>query len=1158
MRHSIHIMFGKNFSQIAQDVMKHILKCGERQHSEYFKSILWFVDNNNNVVLSTIDMSVEDHDSFMTGLENTYQLKISESAFSSNNKEDLIRFFTFLHQNSINLDNQSFRSQLHYCLYFPLYDQEAWDNVKECISILNSLQLPLEIDLFGFSYDLADLINVDIETKDLKSFQKNTVEVIRDVLEVKKKPGSNITHFIIMQNYQSSGISLNLSLATLVKIISEFAIICVECYNELFPSVQSNSGLHALGLSVLSLDKYYYVEYLLHKAYIFALEREGINGIDKIEDVDVVMATNTAQEILVSKINLLSEFYNNEIKTRLSNGISQDVIIQEITPILKNKMAYISTDIEAFIIDKKLSIPTKRAIFSALLGEDDELFDNQMFAENPLWLDDIDKEVFQVYIDANNALINTEKQKEEAVLSKDDHPVVSPLGEIRELRTEIIRTTSYIRKLEKEVDFLSKQVDNIEESKKSLTKDGFYEFGGINYQLLPKIEEKPLAEDYIPHDVKSAAIDLRSGFTRIKNQGKLGACTSFALTSVFEYILKSNKQEEFDLSEPFLYYFSRQKNGEEDDLTGTRIDHAIESLVEFGICIESKWPYKTGSEEEIYQFYTTEPSKEAKEDALIRRVKKAVNVKRTINDIKSSLEDGFPVVISTTLFDSFSNDPSGVISYPTEEEIKTAKNDNISRHHAMVICGYSEEDKLFIVRNSWGTVFGDNGYCYMPYSYITNDELTSYAAAIIEVTNFTAKGIVKRTSLPFGDDVRMRFAIKKNALEEEKRILDSLKNLYARLKMQYNELHELILNPHIQKDLTNSTFQRLTGEKGELQKKYDSSCNEMDDQLSRFDRSTKRKSISIALPIAIMALLEWLYCYFYEKGLNSGLWSADNGILSWLYDNKFLTITFLLALGLIVIGFFILIRNNKRKKLKEELQDICNENNRKVAEKENARKENKLLMHFAGMILSENSKIENNLTNKYQFMQSFYVNLNTWHSNERESLKTVNDQSRAPFISIINNITLDQYFETKKDEITTNISLCNVFIENYQLSEEGIRAFQVKLKQTFCDELLATLRNFTMYDFFTQPKEELFLDHKPPKKLLSELETKSNVFVRHSKSPNPGINIFIFTRNNDEKHNWQTISRPHFSGSPSQNSIISPLKLVMTQMEEFSVDELYI
>ena len=42
--------------------------------------------------------------------------------------------------------------------------------------------------------------------------------------------------------------------------------------------------------------------------------------------------------------------------------------------------------------------------------------------------------------------------------------------------------------------------------------------------------------------------------------------------------------------------------------------------------------------------------------------------------------------------------------------------------HAMLIVGYSDRQEVFIVRNSWGTSWGDKGYGYVPYDYICNDD----------------------------------------------------------------------------------------------------------------------------------------------------------------------------------------------------------------------------------------------------------------------------------------------------------------------------------------------------------------------------------------------------------------------------------------------------
>jgi len=1243
-------MFGQNFAQTLQQVRIYIQKYGEEQHHSYFTGMIWDTDDANNIKLYDADLQQESLD-FMTALENKYQTSLKDAAVDAKSTDDFVRFFSTLQQNRINLNNQGSRSQMHYCLYFPLYEPKAWHDVKNCIAILNDVQRPVEIDLIGISSDLAELFTQENEKIDIKQYQKTTKETLKNVIDFKKKANNSLLHFIVMQNCQRSGISLNLSTETFSKLISEFIILCIECYDELFGLVQPNSELQGLGLSVLSIDKYYYVKYLLHKAYLYSMERERILGIDAIEEVDINMATNTAQSILKNKIHILSDFFDNEIKKRLNNNESHDVIVQEITPILKSKMEMITTECEKFITDDKLSIPAKRTIFSALLGEDDELFDNQIFTEEPLLLDDIDAEALQIFIDANNALLNIKEQETETeaeILEEGGEPVVSPLQEIRKMRTKIIRTTGYIRKLEGEVEKLGTQVENIEESKKSLTDDGFYEFGGTKYILLPKIDETPLQEDYKPHAVKSKTVDLRDGFTSIKNQGAIGSCTAFSVTSIFEYILKSNKQKETDLSEAFLFYNARKKAGNENDyLKGSVISYAIESLVEDGICTEEKWRYKTdGSDEELRTFYSTEPSTEAKDDALLRKVKKAVNVKLSLNDIKSALEDGYPVEVSVNLYDSFNGQNSlGIISLPTAEEIENAKKLEKNSAHAMVLCGFSDEEKLFIVRNSWGKEWGDKGYCYMPYSYITNPELTNatYAITDVAMANVTAKGIVtKRTSLPFGDDVKIRYAIKKNTLDEERIQLEVIKSDYFKLRLKYNELHEKILNPHRQTVLTDSTQKRLANEKQELQKEYEKSCNDMDEKLDDFDDTTKRKSIYKSLPFIILILCEVLYCYLYYKlvvdscvSLDDKYWinfwsnlvvfvlfaiilvagimslikkrkamnsenldssnetekkqkSKEEGVFNLLinlsilaiiilvvryliaypvhteelpvnlYNNRFWIIGSIFFIGIATVGIYIWLRIRKRKLLKNELQEVCDECMNNIGEKENELKNSKLRMHLAGMILSENSKLEHNLSQKYQFMRSFFVNLNTWYTEESSSLKIMNDQIKAPFISIISNNTLDKYFAQKYEALTKNISFCNIFESDYHLSEKGIGEFQKTIKKAFCEELLSSINIFSIYDFIAKSNEEVFLDNISSKELLADLENKSEVFIQHSKSPNTSKSMFIFTRNEDEKHNLNNIVNPYFSILPFQNKIISPLKMIMVQMEELMICDLYL
>jgi C1A family cysteine protease len=45
-------------------------------------------------------------------------------------------------------------------------------------------------------------------------------------------------------------------------------------------------------------------------------------------------------------------------------------------------------------------------------------------------------------------------------------------------------------------------------------------------------------------------------------------------------------------------------------------------------------------------------------------------------------------------------------------------NDTLIGGHAVIICGYDDNTMELILRNSWGTYWGDNGYFYLPYEYL--------------------------------------------------------------------------------------------------------------------------------------------------------------------------------------------------------------------------------------------------------------------------------------------------------------------------------------------------------------------------------------------------------------------------------------------------------
>lgn len=89
--------------------------------------------------------------------------------------------------------------------------------------------------------------------------------------------------------------------------------------------------------------------------------------------------------------------------------------------------------------------------------------------------------------------------------------------------------------------------------------------------------------------------------------------------------------------------------------------------------------------------------------------------------MQGCLAEGYPFVFGFTVYESFESDivaQTGNVPMPSTGE-------TVKGGHAVVAVGYNDEQRVFIVRNSWGNNWGLNGYCLMPYEYLLTAHLTN-------------------------------------------------------------------------------------------------------------------------------------------------------------------------------------------------------------------------------------------------------------------------------------------------------------------------------------------------------------------------------------------------------------------------------------------------
>ena len=218
-------------------------------------------------------------------------------------------------------------------------------------------------------------------------------------------------------------------------------------------------------------------------------------------------------------------------------------------------------------------------------------------------------------------------------------------------------------------------------------------------------------------------VDLRPYMTPVENQGNSNSCTANAMAGAYEYLAKRIKASAHDVSRLFIYYNARELDGAIDADEGTYLRSCIKVLKKYGTCAEATWPFDL---ERIFE----PPHEHAYTEATNFLIEDAYRVDIDLDAMRQCLADGYPFTFGLHLFSSFQKAGSkGLVPMPEPD------NEQHDGGHAMLCVGYSDTDRVFIVRNSWGEGWGDRGYCYIPYDYMTNPDLNGDLWAIRHVAD---------------------------------------------------------------------------------------------------------------------------------------------------------------------------------------------------------------------------------------------------------------------------------------------------------------------------------------------------------------------------------------------------------------------------------------
>lgn len=212
----------------------------------------------------------------------------------------------------------------------------------------------------------------------------------------------------------------------------------------------------------------------------------------------------------------------------------------------------------------------------------------------------------------------------------------------------------------------------------------------------------------------AAKVDVRKHCSHIENQGRLGSCVAQAIVGMAEYMERRTYGRHIDASRLFVYKMARQLDGFRGD-TGAYIRTGMKGLRLFGAPAERYWPYDVskfdedpsgfvfalGQNFQALSYYRLDQGARSREDVL-RLLKCFVSTER-------------PVVFGFRVY-SFGNE-KGEFPMP-------AAGQRPYGGHAVMAVGYDDEYVIgkskgaILIRNSWGTGWGQKGYGWLPYDYV--------------------------------------------------------------------------------------------------------------------------------------------------------------------------------------------------------------------------------------------------------------------------------------------------------------------------------------------------------------------------------------------------------------------------------------------------------
>jgi C1A family cysteine protease len=210
------------------------------------------------------------------------------------------------------------------------------------------------------------------------------------------------------------------------------------------------------------------------------------------------------------------------------------------------------------------------------------------------------------------------------------------------------------------------------------------------------------------------SVDLREAWWGIGDQENTGSCVGWGSTdgvARYMFVRAGRLAQNDKLSPRFTWMASKETDQfatrpetmiEEG---GTSLKAAVDILRKFGAVPEALLPFHIATKMYTGQentFYAT---------AATRKIASYFNLQRNLPNWRAWLAAHGPVLVGLNVDHTWDN------ATATGGNLDTFQPNTVRGGHAVALIGY-RTDGRFIVRNSWGTSWGDNGFGFPSEAYI--------------------------------------------------------------------------------------------------------------------------------------------------------------------------------------------------------------------------------------------------------------------------------------------------------------------------------------------------------------------------------------------------------------------------------------------------------